>query len=119
MENSTGKTIAECYVEFSNDSDASAALRIQKYVKGRLISVVESSQDELFHSLFPSFQTKSDQVFDLIPGLSSRPVVQDDDCFISQLEINGILMVCKRFKVFFQVNSSCITPENALKDHLN
>ena len=119
MEKSTGKTIAKCYVEFINDDDASSALNIQKYIKGRRINVVESSQDELFQSLFPSFH-RADVVFDLIPGLEcSTSAAKYENHYISQLEIAGILTICKRFKVIYSVNSRSITLENALIDRLN
>jgi hypothetical protein len=37
--------------------------------------------------------------YDLIPGLPEVSFQNESNLFISQQEINGILMVCKRFKV--------------------
>lgn len=118
MQIETGKTISECFVEFENDNDASVAVKIRKYIKGRLISVVASSQDELFISLFPSFHDNANTSFELIPGLTMGDG-KDEQCFLSQQEINWILMICKRFKVIIFYNCSCIILRNVLKDLLN
>lgn len=116
MQIETGKTISECFVELENDNDASEAIKIRKYVKGRLISVVASSQDELFSSLFPSF--KQNASYELIPGLTMGDT-RFEGCFLSQQEINWILMVCKRFKVNSVNNYSFIILGNVLNDLLN
>ena len=119
MQSSTGKTISECFVELENANDANEAIKLRKFVKGRLISVVPASQQELMDRLFPGIQLHDNESFELIPGLS---IENNQTCtFLSQEEINGILMVCKRFKVsiFSKSKYSFIFLENVQNDLLN
>ncbi|KAI8925878.1 hypothetical protein BC831DRAFT_550298 [Entophlyctis helioformis] len=56
MDRATGKTRSECFVEFPSATQAQAAHKSHKrgILKGRLVSVEFSSQEELCAALFPS-----------------------------------------------------------------
>ncbi|KAJ1341130.1 hypothetical protein BSLG_004254 [Batrachochytrium salamandrivorans] len=63
MDRTTGKTLGECFVEFPTQSMASQALRTHRrgFLKGRPVSVEPSTQDELYHALFPNLKASLEQ----------------------------------------------------------
>ncbi|KAL7746286.1 hypothetical protein RI367_008357 [Sorochytrium milnesiophthora] len=58
MNRETGKTLPEAFVEFGSASDVTVALsmRNKKVLKGRIVTLMPSSQEELMRAIFPSFR---------------------------------------------------------------
>ena len=72
MDRFTGKTLSECFIEFPSVLDARKALEMQNRVlKGRLVSVHVSSQEELSRALFPRLYETQEMDRDNLSGLFS------------------------------------------------
>ncbi|KAK6093471.1 hypothetical protein MT418_006085 [Batrachochytrium dendrobatidis] len=63
LDRTTGKTLGECYVEFPTQVLAAQALRTHRrgFLKGRPVSVEPSTQDKLYHALFPNLRASLEQ----------------------------------------------------------
>ncbi|GAB5587567.1 hypothetical protein Unana1_02467 [Umbelopsis nana] len=99
---SSGKTISSAYVETVSHSEAQRAVTTlnRKPLKGRLVQVTLSSQDELLSALFPSWNG------DFIQGMaipSEQGAVQSKagHTFITRQEINSLLTICRNYKIHF------------------
>lgn len=57
MNRTSGKTFSDAYIEFITVEDANTAIetRNKTILKGRIVTISKSSQEELMKSLFPSW----------------------------------------------------------------
>lgn len=100
VDRSSGKTLSNAFVELKDQKEAHHAVAScnRKPLKGRLVHVSMSSQDELLNAIFPSWSG------DFQDGMAIRT---DDDTvpsklghtFITRQEINSLLTICRNYKV--------------------
>lgn len=100
VDRSSGKTLSNAFVELDDQEEALNAIAScnRKPLKGRLVHVSVSSQDELLKTIFPSWSG------DFHDGMAIRT---DDDnvpsklghTFITRQEINSLLTICRNYKV--------------------
>jgi RNA recognition motif-containing protein len=100
IDRSSGKTLSNAFVELKDQEEAHHAIVIcnRKPLKGRLVHVSLSSQDELLNAIFPSWSG------DFLNGMA---VPADNDVaptklghtFITRQEINSLLTICRNYKV--------------------
>lgn len=117
MDRTTGKTLSDAYIEFTTASDLRRAIEIrnQKPLKGRIVSVVECSQEELLSVVFPKWRGQFYGTLAIPPAsevvktMSTAAGGGSFGCppFITREEINSLLVVCKNYKVFFQYERLC------------
>ncbi|GJJ68130.1 hypothetical protein EMPS_00476 [Entomortierella parvispora] len=127
MDRATGKTFNSAFVELAVTSQQAgkvAQTRNLKVLKGRLVTVELSSQDELMRSIFPKWIGEFQDGEPLIQGessenaVSSRPeggqsTVMPSSAttttmvpaltppFVTREEINALLVVCRNYKLHF------------------
>ncbi|KAJ2955865.1 hypothetical protein NQZ79_g8199 [Umbelopsis isabellina] len=102
VDRSSGKTLSNAFVELKDQKEAHHAVAScnRKPLKGRLVHVSMSSQDELLNAIFPSWSG------DFQDGMAIRT---DDDTvpsklghtFITRQEINSLLTICRNYKIHF------------------
>jgi hypothetical protein len=82
-----GKTMSDAYLEFENQATAAHIVmsRNRSYLKGRLVALRHSKKQELFRRLFPHWNPEGDET--------------ERRTYLKRDEINGILLVCKHYKV--------------------
>ncbi|KAI8359848.1 hypothetical protein EDC96DRAFT_595781, partial [Choanephora cucurbitarum] len=100
MDRTTGKTLSDAYVEFATTMDMKRAIETknQKPLKGRIVSVIECTQEELLSVVFPKWRGQFHGISAIPPavgGVSGCPP------FITREEINSLLVVCKNYKLHF------------------
>ncbi|KAI8992028.1 hypothetical protein BDF20DRAFT_909719 [Mycotypha africana] len=111
MDRNTGKTLSDAYIEFTSIADMRRAMhtRNQRPLKGRIISVVESSQEEILKAIFPKWRGQFDGTNAIPPPeevvrtMSTAAGGGTSACppFITREEINSIVVVCKNYKLHF------------------
>ncbi|KAI8375460.1 hypothetical protein BD560DRAFT_488644 [Blakeslea trispora] len=118
MDRTTGKTLSDAYVEFATTMDMKRAIETknQKPLKGRIVSVIECSQEELLSVVFPKWRGQFYGVSAIPPAaevIKSMSITTGgggsggSGCppFITREEINSLLVVCKNYKF---VQESCV-----------
>ncbi|KAJ3127963.1 hypothetical protein HK098_005476 [Nowakowskiella sp. JEL0407] len=120
MNRETGKTYSECFVEFPDQTTALRALEKHPkgLLKGRLVTVHKSSQEELLRLLFPRWKTsanedqvtqpefaeidKKDIVYQggIIYGGAAKKFAKEG-AMITREEISAILLTCRYYKLHF------------------
>lgn len=117
---STGKTFSDAYVEFDTSDNAKEVLfnMNRTNLKGRVVSVRMSSQEELMRRLFPNWTVLSPSFArsnsHRIPSQSGvyqcklndstqndHNKLDDYKLYLKRGEIQAILMVCKNYKLHF------------------
>lgn len=98
----TGKTLSEAYVELATLADAHRAVdtRNMKPLKGRLVSCMRSSQEDLMRAIFPKWKGEFSGCDAVVTAemLQSTPNVPHVP-FITREEMNSLLVVCRNYKV--------------------
>jgi hypothetical protein len=109
MDRTTGKTLSEAYIELGSEIDAAKALeKNQKPLKGRLLSVTKSSQEDLMKAIFPKWKGKFQSLNAVAPSATTRRNVTltvsggtNASPLVTREETNSILVVCRNFKLHF------------------
>ncbi|KAG0014270.1 hypothetical protein BGZ81_000547 [Podila clonocystis] len=118
MDRATGKTFNSAFVELaltSVDAGMVAQVKNLKVLKGRVVTVELSSQDELMRSVFPKWVGLFENGEPLNPGdLPPSYEGQESDGagamstpphatppFVTRDEINALLVVCRNYKLHF------------------
>ncbi|KAK9703755.1 hypothetical protein K7432_010568 [Basidiobolus ranarum] len=103
MDRSTGKTLSYAFIETHNIQDALEIIQSRnlKVLKGRIVSVSESSQEELMRAIFPSWKGSFVGSNVVAPQDASRERNTQPSMLLSRDEINSILMICKNYKLHF------------------
>ncbi|RUS20149.1 hypothetical protein BC937DRAFT_86271 [Endogone sp. FLAS-F59071] len=111
MDRTSGKTLCDAYVEVCQPVDLSKVIesRHMKPLKGRLVSVVQSTQEELMRTIFPRW--RGDFIgIDAVPPdsatLSGAGTIfggggGTTSPFVGRDEINSLLVVCRNYKLHF------------------
>ncbi|KAG0032520.1 hypothetical protein BGZ82_006494 [Podila clonocystis] len=118
MDRATGKTFNSAFVELaltSVDAGMVAQVKNLKVLKGRVVTVELSSQDELMRSVFPKWVGLFENGEPLNPGdllpsyegqesdgagaMSTPPLATPP--FVTRDEINALLVVCRNYKLHF------------------
>jgi RNA recognition motif-containing protein len=95
MDRTTGKTLSDCYVEFTCKEEALNAVQYtnQKLMKERPINVSFCMMEELLELIFPRWNSGfTDSKPNFLPSSSLHT-------FITQDEIDSLLNICKNYKV--------------------
>ncbi|CAG8539777.1 4534_t:CDS:10 [Diversispora eburnea] len=104
MDRTTGKTLSEAYVELATLADAHRAVdtRNIKPLKGRLVSCMRSSQEDLMRAIFPKWKGEFSGCDAVITTemLQSAPNVPHVP-FVTREEMNSLLVVCRNYKFPF------------------
>ncbi|ORZ02501.1 hypothetical protein BCR43DRAFT_481644 [Syncephalastrum racemosum] len=108
---STGKTMADAYIEVLSEQDVQKAVNSYKHppIKGRKVFIVPSSQDQMLADLFPEWPG---QFVHGVPVLDNKEpptsIVDDDEAtapppppLIQRQEFESLLQICRNFKVHF------------------
>jgi len=106
---STGKTLSEAYIEFATIAEAQRAVdaRNMKPLKGRLVSCIQSCQEDLMRAVFPQWKGE----FSGCDAVITNELLQSTH-FVSRIplimreEINSLLVVCRNYKVFYKIFKS-------------
>ncbi|RCI03746.1 hypothetical protein CU098_010501 [Rhizopus stolonifer] len=111
MDRTTGKTLSDAYVEFATLMDMKRAIeqKNQKPLKGRIVSVIECSQEELLSVVFPKWRGQFQGISaippatEIVKSMSTAAGGGNSGCppFITREEINSLLVVCKNYKLHF------------------
>ncbi|KAG0051267.1 hypothetical protein BGZ83_003901 [Gryganskiella cystojenkinii] len=118
MDRATGKTFNSAFVELALENHHAgrvAQARNLKVLKGRLVTVELSSQDELMRSIFPKWAGEFNQGEPLISGETSSTLSEGNATegtaviapsastppFVTREEINALLVVCRNYKLHF------------------
>ncbi|KAJ1555292.1 hypothetical protein HK096_004993, partial [Nowakowskiella sp. JEL0078] len=122
MNRETGKTYSECFVEFENQQIAQKVLdmRPKGLLKGRLVNVQMSSQEELLRVLFPRWKVfapvsensqnpQEPTLAEMDKYEASTGVVYGgtlgkwakDGTMLTREEISAILLTCRYYKLHF------------------
>ncbi|KAJ1563785.1 hypothetical protein HK096_011017, partial [Nowakowskiella sp. JEL0078] len=122
MNRETGKTYSECFVEFENQQIAQKVLEMRPkgLLKGRLVNVQMSSQDELLRVLFPRWKAfapvsensqklQEPSLAEMDKNEASTGVVYGgmvgkwakDGAMLTREEISAILLTCRYYKLHF------------------
>ncbi|KAI8580297.1 hypothetical protein K450DRAFT_198686 [Umbelopsis ramanniana AG] len=102
IDRSTGKTVSNAFVEVLEPSEAQRAVTTchRKPLKGRLVHVSLSDQDELLKSLFPCWAGNFVKGM-AIPVEAQSVSPKQGQTFITRQEINSILTICRNYKIHF------------------
>ncbi|KAG2184173.1 hypothetical protein INT44_009188 [Umbelopsis vinacea] len=102
IDRSTGKTVSNAYVEVLEPTEAQRAVTTchRKPLKGRLVHVSHSNQDELLKSLFPCWTGNFVKGM-AIPTETQSVSPKQDQTFITRQEINSLLTICRNYKIHF------------------
>ncbi|CAG8493881.1 17208_t:CDS:10 [Acaulospora morrowiae] len=104
MDRTTGKTLSEAYVELATLADAHRAVdtRNMKPLKGRLVSCMRSSQEDLMRAIFPKWKGEFSGCDAVVTAdvLQSSPTVPHVP-YITREEMNSLLVVCRNYKLHF------------------
>jgi hypothetical protein len=100
IDRSSGKTVSNAFVEVLETSEAQRAVTTfhRKPLKGRLVHVSLSDQDELLKSLFPSWAGNFVKGV-AIPTETQSESPKQGQTFITRQEINSLLTICRNYKV--------------------
>ncbi|CAG8577342.1 889_t:CDS:10 [Dentiscutata erythropus] len=98
------KTLSEAYIELATPAEANRAVdtRNMKPLKGRLVSCMRSSQEDLMRAVFPKWKGEFSGCDAVITSemLQSTPTVPHIP-FITREEMNSLLVVCRNYKLHF------------------
>ncbi|KAH8548507.1 hypothetical protein BGW37DRAFT_559910 [Umbelopsis sp. PMI_123] len=102
IDRSTGKTVSNAFVELLSDTEAQRAISTchRKPLKGRLVHVSISNQDELLKSLFPCWTGNFVKGM-AIPAKPQSIPPKTGQTFINRQEINSLLTICRNYKIHF------------------
>ncbi|CAO3660417.1 unnamed protein product [Umbelopsis ramanniana] len=100
IDRGTGKTVSNAFVEVLDLSEAQRAVTTchRKPLKGRLVHVSLSNQDELLKSLFPCWVGNFVKGM-AIPTDTQSILSKQGQTFITRQEINSLLTICRNYKV--------------------
>ncbi|KAG0332821.1 hypothetical protein BG000_009716 [Podila horticola] len=116
MDRATGKTFNSAFVELALtpvDAGMVAQAKNLKVLKGRVVTVELSSQDELLRSVFPKWvglfeNGEPVNPCELLPSCegqasdgSGTMSAQTTPPFVTRDEINALLVVCRNYKLHF------------------
>ncbi|CAG8493795.1 14224_t:CDS:10 [Cetraspora pellucida] len=104
MDRTSGKTLSEAYIELATPAEAHRAVdtRNMKPLKGRLVSCMRSSQEDLMKAVFPKWKGEFSGCDAVVTSemLQSTPTVPHVP-FITREEMNSLLVVCRNYKLHF------------------
>ncbi|KAI9140545.1 hypothetical protein BKA69DRAFT_1079518 [Paraphysoderma sedebokerense] len=108
MNRATGKTLPDAFVEIRPEDIEEAIKMDRRYLKGRLIGVSLSSQEELLSHIFPRWRGTWNGV-NAVLGTGTKATTSElssrrnhiDLAFLSYEELNQIIAVCRNYKLFF------------------
>ncbi|KAF0455593.1 nucleotide-binding, alpha-beta plait [Gigaspora margarita] len=104
MDRTSGKTLSEAYIELATSAEANRAVdtRNMKPLKGRLVSCMRSSQEDLMRAVFPKWKGEFSGCDAVVTSeiLQSSPTVPQIP-FITREEMNSLLVVCRNYKLHF------------------
>lgn len=95
--------MSNAYVETLSTAEAQRAISVyhRKPLKGRLVHVHRSSQDELLKALFSSWEGEFRRGM-AIPPESPAVSTRSGYTFINRQEINSLLTICRNYKVRYR-----------------
>ncbi|CAG8459485.1 12950_t:CDS:2 [Gigaspora rosea] len=102
LSKTSGKTLSEAYIELATPAEANRAVdtRNMKPLKGRLVSCMRSSQEDLMRAVFPKWKGEFSGCDAVVTSemLQSSPTVPQIP-FITREEMNSLLVVCRNYKM--------------------
>ncbi|KAK9768310.1 hypothetical protein K7432_001148 [Basidiobolus ranarum] len=103
MDRSTGKTLSYAFIEVQTIHEALDMIQTRnlKVLKGRIVGVSKSSQEELMRAIFPNWRGSFVGNNVIMPQDSSRERNAQPTMLLSRDEINSVLMICKNYKLHF------------------